>query len=229
MKFMIKLTAVALVASAFTAATGHAAILEYAFTGEVDVSVEETNGIQSAFGGLQSGDVFSGAFTIDTMADRAGTIDPGGATTYHQIARFSLTLGPMSTTVVNERAYIRVHNNATSHHIRPLGWSVDFDVDVFSYGFDSFTAIEDGNGWALYELGIWLADTTQTWLTSAELPVLDLSRADLAPFDVFGYRRVDDSQLSFDVTGRLTSLTLIPEPSAVAILLIAGTRLFRRR
>ena len=123
----------------------------------------------------------------------------------------AFTLGAFQPAVINDSCFVVVYN----------------DPPATPSGCDSFSAMYyDTQGQYTFErTGITLKDTTCTAFSSTQLPTdLVLSMFTSARLDIAGHKGTDD----FNISGKITSLTQVPEPACL-LLVLCGTLCLRRR
>jgi len=180
------------------AAPGIAQTYTYQFAGTINTIVLNEN---NAIPGVYLNQSFSGWFSYNSDSQTT------------EIGAIAFTLGEFESAVIDDCCLATVLNN-------PAPPTSQSNYDLFSA---LFYDIQDD--YEFWRTGITLKDSTCTAFDSDQLPTdLILSMFSVARLDISGSKGEDD----FNISGRITSLTQIPEPASLLILL-SGTLCLRRK
>ena len=201
--------AVTVLTVSFTSQHATAEIVQYAYTGEISSITFNQNNV---LGDLQIGDPFDGIFEFDLSVPDVFPDNPITGS-YDQDGVMTVNL-PAISLDYSGHLFVWVHNDSLSGD---------------QFGIVADNSFGDFN---VSSFGVILTDTTASAFDSDVLPSL------LELFDFDGRKfRLSGSRLStgdsFSVMGTLTSLTIVPTPGTVIVVLAlfggAGVRRCRRR
>ncbi len=174
---------------------------QYEFSGHIDL-IERNEG--HVLGDISLQQPFHGWFSY--------SIVPIQGNAYNQNASMSVTLDSLTLSYLDDHIYVRVSNNS-------------------SYNNDAFTfAVDNAQGNFSYSwFGVEFIDSSNSVFNNRDLPVsLDLADFDSTRLRVWGSQYPYPNSQSFNVEGVITTLTLIPEPATLSLLIPGCVLLYRR-
>lgn len=171
-------------------------VIEYEFSGFIDTIVYNQNNVLP---GLTINQPFEGRFSYSIIPDHIS--DPKyGYGVYHQDASISVSLDNLTLSYLDDFVNFLIYNEISSVED---GFYFAVDGDQGDYSFSNF--------------GIILLDSTCQAFADNSLPLsLDLNDFTSSKLQLIGSKQMHDY---FNVEGTITSLTLVPEPATMSLLL----------
>ncbi len=188
----------------FLSALVPAQLYTYQFTGTITHISANSAGLP-----VQLDQAFTGWFSFNRVNDQNNNPD---VAEYNQNASISLTLPNTALSLTSQWTEIYMFNDLYGHRDDTFG----------------FKAKGSNSGYQFNAFQILLVDTKDTAFSNTDLPPV-LSPGNFTQRSlILKGTSVSNPDLTFNVTGELTSVTLVPEPATITILAL-GALAFRRR
>lgn len=180
-------------------------LYKYQFTGSVTTITANTAGLA-----IEADQSFTGWFTFRDVPDQnTGSVD---VAYYNQNASISLTLPAISLSLIDKYAGISM--------VRDL-------YDTRNDGFN-FNIAAAGSGLQFTDFRIVLVDQSNTAFLNTTLPAnLDPAKFTTHELQLKG-SLISDISKTFNITGNLSTVTLVPEPATLALLALGALALRRK-